>query len=138
MYGADRHPEIHNILRSSPAEQASETRWVIQTDPEDPKRPFARQGPVDGLHVFLFSAREGANAYLSEPDVPASARVLCLELPQLLGLLSELDQEVYTDVVTDPRPGPDWFDEKHRADLDDFVHLLLGLVSDLRQGPVSP
>jgi hypothetical protein len=93
---------------------------------------------VDGLHVFLFSGEDGANAYLSEPDVPATARVLCLELPQLLGFLSELDQEVYTDVVTDPRAGQDWFDEGSRVDLDDLVHLLLGLVSDLRQGPVSP
>jgi hypothetical protein len=41
-------------------------------------------------------------------------------------------------VVTDPRAGQDWFDEGSRVDLDDLVHLLLGLVSDLRQGPVSP
>ena len=65
--------------------------------------------------------------------MPATAKVLSLELPQLLGFLNELDQEVYTDVVTDPKPGPDWFDERYRADLDDLVHLLLGLVDDLRQ-----
>ena len=112
-------------------DQVSETRWVIQIDPEAPTRLFARQGPVDRLHVFLFTSREGANAYLSEPDVPATAQVLCLELPHLLGFLRELDQEVYTDVVTDPGPGPDWFEERHRCDLDDFVHLLLGLVSDV-------
>jgi len=87
---------------------------------------------VDGLHVFLFTGQEGANAYLSEPDMPATARVLSLELPQLLEFLNELDQEVYTDVVTDPKLGPDWFDERHRADLDDFVQLLWVLVDDLR------
>ena len=122
----------------STTNQPSEKGWGIQIDPQSATDLLARQGPVDGLHVLLFSKRELADAYMSEPDVPATARVVRLELPQLLRVLSELDQEVYTDVVTDPNPGPDWFDEQSRVDLDDLVHLLLGLASESGQGPTPP
>ena len=104
---------------------------MILTDPQDSTSLFARQGPVDGLHILRFTRQELADAFLDEPDIPAGALVQCFDLGELLAAIFDLDQEVYTDVVTDPNVGPDWFEENRRVDLDDLIHLLLGLVGDL-------
>ena len=101
--------------------------WVIRQNPQDETSIFAM--PVDDcqLGVFLFTQREYADKFAcSYPDMPRSALVASVEVPDLERVLTEQAQRGRTHVVTDHILGTGRYLEPQTLMIADYICRLQG------------
>ena len=85
--------------------------------------------PIDGgqLAVLLFTQREYAEEFCrSFPDMPASAVVVRVEVPNLRGVLAEQQHQGRTHVLTDPILGSSKYLEQHTLTMNEYLNRLDG------------